>query len=86
MRKLAIFVGTLALGSIFAGCQTEDAGIEARTVAQYTIEDFLSNTNVFGSSFAPDKSLKMSTVRRGGSELSSGKKRSVVPVSRSSTR
>jgi dipeptidyl aminopeptidase/acylaminoacyl peptidase len=56
MRKLAIFVGTLALGSIFAGCRTEDAGIEARTVAQYTIEDFLSNTNVFGSSFAPDKS------------------------------
>jgi dipeptidyl aminopeptidase/acylaminoacyl peptidase len=30
--------------------------IEARAVAQYTIEDFLDNTNVTGSSFSPDKS------------------------------
>jgi dipeptidyl aminopeptidase/acylaminoacyl peptidase len=56
MRKLTYFIGPLVLAGLFAGCRAEEGRIEARAVAQYTIEDFVDNTNVFGSSFSPDKS------------------------------
>ncbi|KPK66208.1 MAG: peptidase S9 [Gemmatimonas sp. SG8_38_2] len=34
----------------------EGGGYDTRDVAQYAVEDFLGNTNVFGTSFAPDNS------------------------------
>ncbi len=55
MRKLAFSLVSFALALFVSGCRAEE-GIEARAVAQYTIEDFLGNTSVFGTSFSPDKS------------------------------
>ncbi len=56
MRKLTYLVAPLVLAGLFAGCRADEGRIEARAVAQYSIEDFVDNTNVFGSSFSPDKS------------------------------
>jgi dipeptidyl aminopeptidase/acylaminoacyl peptidase len=55
MRKLAHYLVPIALAGLMAGCAAEQGTIEARQVTQYTIEDFLGTTSVFGSSFAPDK-------------------------------
>jgi len=56
MRKLAIYLVPLALSGLVLGCQMEGGGYDTRDVAQYAVEDFLGNTNVFGTSFAPDNS------------------------------
>lgn len=56
MRKLAHYLIPLVSAGLIAGCQAEQGGIEVRMVAQYTIDDFLGTTNIFGTSFSPDKS------------------------------
>ena len=56
MRKAGLYLLPLAMALTLAGCQSGDAGIEARAINQYTIEDFLGNTTFRGSSFSPDKS------------------------------
>ena len=56
MRKAGLYLLPLAMALTVAGCQSGDAGIEARAINQYTIEDFLGNTTFRGSSFSPDKS------------------------------
>ncbi|UCC84426.1 MAG: S9 family peptidase [Gemmatimonadota bacterium] len=55
MRKPYFYLLPFALTGLIAGCQVEEGGIEARQVTQYTIEDFLGTTSIFGSSFSPDK-------------------------------
>jgi len=56
MPKLAIYFVPFALTALALGCQMEGGGYDTRDVAQYAVEDFLGNTNVFGTSFAPDNS------------------------------
>jgi dipeptidyl aminopeptidase/acylaminoacyl peptidase len=55
MRKLYYYLLPFALTGLIAGCAAEEGRIEARQVTQYTIEDFLGTTSIFGSSFSPDK-------------------------------
>lgn len=56
MRRAGLYLLPLAMALATAGCQSGDAGIEARAINQYSIEDFLGNTTFRGSSFSPDKS------------------------------
>ena len=55
MRTSTRYLLPLALAALIVGC-AQEAGIEARAIQQYTIDDFLDNTSIFGGSFAPDNS------------------------------
>ena len=55
MRTPLRYLAPLAIVGLLVGCSSDGGGIEARSIEQYTIADFLDNTSLRGASFAPDR-------------------------------
>jgi len=54
MERIPTGAAFLIAVVLWAGCQpAEEGSIEAVAVPEYTIEEFLGNTSIFGASFAP---------------------------------
>ena len=53
MKKFKLLTIILFTGVILIGCQVKEKKIK---IEQYSINQFMNNTNIFGSSFSPDES------------------------------
>ena len=63
MKKTILYAAALVF---IYSCKSEKKQDEKREVGSYTIEQFMDNESVFGSSFSPDKSKILVTSNRSG--------------------